>query len=314
MRDTVTAHVDLTRSPPRSDPREAGRWLREQLGAAEDCGYFGPDSAIWLLHQEALLGVGLGRAVLLQLAHPWVAQAVADHSAFYERPLDRLVATITAAELLVFGSRRQADAAAARLRHVHEQINGTLHEDVGRWRAGTPYRAADPAALLWVLATLIDTTLRVYEAGLGRLPEEIVRAYCADAARLGAMLGIAAETVPRDRAALAGYIETMIDSGTVAVGPRAREIATALRHARVLPGLQWRTYSSITHAVAATTLPRALQAQYGPLLTLRRRPLYRAAGLAGRAVLPRLPRYLRRDPIAAVAIRRAKRTERCRAR
>src|SRR5438270_11486200 len=100
---------------PTSAPGEAGRWLRRELSLADDEGYFGSSSAMWLLNREAVLGVGLGRALLLQLAHPWVAQAVVDHSTFERQPIDRLVGTVVTAELLVFGSRAQADTAAARL-------------------------------------------------------------------------------------------------------------------------------------------------------------------------------------------------------
>src|ERR687883_673283 len=64
------------------DPWHVGRWLRQELASAEDLGYFGPSSAAWTVHREAVLSTGLLRALLLQLAHPWVAQAVADHSTF----------------------------------------------------------------------------------------------------------------------------------------------------------------------------------------------------------------------------------------
>jgi uncharacterized protein (DUF2236 family) len=284
--------------------RETGRWLCQQLRTTEDWGYFGPTSTIWALHREACLGVGLGRALLLQLAHPWVAQAVVDHSAVRDQPLDRLVRTVVAAELLVFGSRRQADAVAARLRALHGRIRGILPADVGAWRAGTPYRADDPDALLWVLVTLVDTTLRVYEASLGRLAERTVRAYLADAARLGALLGVAVP-VPADRAALERYMGAMIGSGTVAVGPAAREVATALLHVPVLPSLSWRAYSALTRAVATSMLPEELRAAYGPAFAAHHPPFHWAGGVLARALLPRLPRRLRDDPIAAIAIERA---------
>src|SRR5918912_2883569 len=284
--------------------RETGRWLCQQLRSAEDWGYFGPTSTIWVLHREACLGVGLGRALLLQLAHPWVAQAVVDHRAVRDQPLDRLVRTVVAAELLVFGSRRQADAVAAGLRALHGRIRGILPTDVGAWRAGTPYRADDPDALLWVLVTLVDTTLRVYEASLGRLAERTVRAYLADAARLGALLGVAGP-VPADRAALEQYMGAMIRSGAVAVGPAAREVATALLHVPVLPSLSWRAYSALTRAVATSMLPAELRAAYGPAFAPHHPPLHRAGRTLARALLPRLPRRLRDDPIAAIAIERA---------
>jgi uncharacterized protein (DUF2236 family) len=43
-------------------------------------GVFGPGSRVWTLNREAVIFLGGGRAALLQLAHPVVAQAVADHS------------------------------------------------------------------------------------------------------------------------------------------------------------------------------------------------------------------------------------------
>jgi uncharacterized protein (DUF2236 family) len=290
-----------------SDPWEAGRWLRQQIASAEDDGYFGPSSTIWRLHREAALGFGLGRALLLQVAHPSVAQAVVDHSTFRERPLDRLIGTVIAAELLVFGSRAQADATAAGLRRMHTQIAGVLRDDTGVWKAGTPYRAEDPDALLWVLVTLLDTTIRVYEVCLGRLDQDAVHAYLAEGAQLGAMLGVPEQRVPRDRRALAMYMKGMIDGGMVAVGSPARQIAVALRDTPVLPGPAWRIYSSVTQAVTVATMPPRLRAQYGTLLARRQRPHYRVLATLGRLALPRLPDRLRLDPIAALAVQRAAR-------
>ena len=40
------------------------------------------DSMTWKLHSEMVLLAGWGRAILLQLAHPLVAQGVAEHSGF----------------------------------------------------------------------------------------------------------------------------------------------------------------------------------------------------------------------------------------
>jgi uncharacterized protein (DUF2236 family) len=232
---------------------------------------------------------------------------VADHSTFEARPLDRLVGTICAITRLVFGSRRQADATAAMLRRMHGRITGTLGTAVGAWPAGTVYRADDPDALLWVLVTLLDTTLRLYEAGLGRLPEGTMRAYLADGARLGAMLGVDPDSVPGDRAALARYIAAMIDSGRVEVGPTALEVARALLQAPVVPGPTWGAFSALTRVVAAATLPEALRRQYNPLVPPGWRPLAHAGRLVGRPLLRALPDRLRLDPIAAIAIRRAAR-------
>jgi uncharacterized protein (DUF2236 family) len=97
----------------------------------------------------------------------------------------------------------------------------------------------------------------------------------------------------------------MIGSGTVAVGPAAREVATALLHVPVLPSLSWRAYSALTRAVATSMLPDELRAAYGPAFAAHHPPFHWAGGALARALLPRLPRRLRDDPIAAIAIERA---------
>ena len=55
-------------------------------GVATDpvLGLFGPASMTWQVSRESLCFLGAGRALLLQLAHPWVAQAIEDlnHSNF----------------------------------------------------------------------------------------------------------------------------------------------------------------------------------------------------------------------------------------
>jgi len=43
-------------------------------------GVFGPRSITWQVDREAAIFLGAGRALLLQLAHPWIAAAVEQHS------------------------------------------------------------------------------------------------------------------------------------------------------------------------------------------------------------------------------------------
>jgi len=54
------------------------RELTAVRGVAVDplSGVFGPRSMTWLIDREAAIFLGAGRALLLQLAHPWVAAAV----------------------------------------------------------------------------------------------------------------------------------------------------------------------------------------------------------------------------------------------
>ena len=63
----------------------------------------GPDSMMWRINREAvLLGAGPA-ALLLQVAHPLIAQGVAEHSSFEQDPWRRLHGTIRTTMDLVFG-------------------------------------------------------------------------------------------------------------------------------------------------------------------------------------------------------------------
>src|SRR5512144_1685998 len=71
------------------------------------------EAVSWRLHREIVLLAGWGRAILMQLAHPLVAQGVLDHSAVLREPgahVRRLRRTLGAMLDLTFGSEADADA------------------------------------------------------------------------------------------------------------------------------------------------------------------------------------------------------------
>src|SRR5437763_16982614 len=59
-------------------------------------GIFGPASVIWLVDREAGIFLGAGRALLLRLAHPWVARAISEHSRTFAAPIGRFHRTFGA--------------------------------------------------------------------------------------------------------------------------------------------------------------------------------------------------------------------------
>ena len=50
--------------------------LVSSAAAGSLSGIFGPRSMTWRVKREAAIFLGAGRALLLQLAHPWVAAAI----------------------------------------------------------------------------------------------------------------------------------------------------------------------------------------------------------------------------------------------
>jgi len=188
-------------------------------------GIFGPASLTWQIDREAVLFLGAGRALLLQLAHPWVAAAIADHSRTLLDPIGRFHRTFELMFTFVFGSRDGALAAARRLHRRHAMITGVLPEAVGPFAAGSTYCATDTAALRWVHATLVETSAMAYSLVLPPLSLEERERYWAENRMFAALFGLQPSDLPADWAGFADYNAAMAASDTLTVSPAAREIA-----------------------------------------------------------------------------------------
>ena len=104
------------------------RLLQEVETAATSSseGIFGPDSITWKINRESALFLAAGRAALLQLAHPWVAAAIAEHSRTLHDPVGRFHQTFRIMFTIVFAPVENALAAARSLHRRHESIQGKL--------------------------------------------------------------------------------------------------------------------------------------------------------------------------------------------
>jgi uncharacterized protein (DUF2236 family) len=151
--------------------------LEEQLelvrtkAVSQVAGVFGPASMTWRNNREAILFLAAGRALLLQLAHPWIAAAVAEHSTALTDPFVRFRRTFKVVFTMIFGTLDQAMAAARSLHRRHSLISGTLPEAAGPFAAGSPYYANNISALRWVSATLSDSAMVAHDLVLGPLCE-----------------------------------------------------------------------------------------------------------------------------------------------
>jgi len=256
-------------------------------GALE--GVFGPNSVAWRVDREAAIFLGAGRALLLQLAHPWVAAAIAQHSRTLADPIGRFHRTFSIAFTMVFGSTSQALAAAGRLHRRHTAISGTLGESSGGFAAGSQYRANDVAALFWVHATLTDTALAAFELVNPLLSLGERERYYAEARLSAALFGIPQDAMPERWADFARYMQEMLASDMLAVSGAARRIAAELFSGTAT---RWRVplwYRALT----AQLLPPRLRDEFGlPYGRLEQRSATRALTLA-RWLYPRMPARLR---------------------
>jgi uncharacterized protein (DUF2236 family) len=199
--------------------------LVRAAAAGGAAGIFGPGSVTWRIDREAAIFLGAGRALLLQLAHPWVAAAITQHSRTLADPIGRFHRTFNIVFTMVFGSTGQAFAAARRLHRRHAGISGRLMERAGAFPAGSFYLANDVAALRWVHATLIETALLAYELVKPPLSMQDRERYYTEMQLFAALFGIPQRALPQSWDAFVGYVENMFGSDILAGAGPARRLA-----------------------------------------------------------------------------------------
>src|SRR5271157_1120660 len=182
----------------------------KRSAAGDREGLFGANSLSWKINRESALFLAAGRAALLQLAHPWVAAAIAEHSRTLRDPIGRFHQTVRVMFTMSFGSTEQALAAARHLHGRHTGISGKLPETAGQFfPRGSAYEANDVAALRWVYATLMDSALLAYELVLPPLTIAEREQYYAESRATAALFGIPREDLPRNWQEFSAYVESM---------------------------------------------------------------------------------------------------------
>ena len=252
-------------------------------------GIFGPDSLMWHVNREAAIFLGAGRALLLQLAHPWIATAIFEHSRTLSDPIGRFHRTFNVVFTMVFGSLDQALAAARLLHCRHTAVRGVVPEALGRFRAGSAYCANEISALRWVFATLVDSALEAHDLVLPPATHQDRERYYAESRAFAALFGISDTCLPSDWQAFRHYANSMLESDTLAVGPAARHIAGALFDGIRLPPSLFAWYRAIT----AGMLPANLREEFGFAYAEAERRRARRALAWLRRIYPALPGALR---------------------
>jgi uncharacterized protein (DUF2236 family) len=256
-------------------------------------GLFGPQSAMWSVNRHACMFLGGGRAALLQIAHPQVAQAISHHSRTREDPYGRFQRTFRQVFPMVWGSLDEALAAARAVHRMHLTIHGRFVEDVGTHRSGDRYDANDRAALLWVHATLWESSIAMHETLLGPLAPELKERYYRETTRFAALFGLEPRELPADWNAFLEYNHRMWESSDLAVGAVGREIAGYLftpSDPVLEPPARW------LQTLTAGLLPPPVRELFGLAFGAREQRSFQRSIAALRSWLPRLPARLRYVP------------------
>jgi len=274
-------------------------------------GLYGPDSEAWRLSREAMLLLGAGpRALLLQVAHPLIAEGVDQHSDLRADPWRRLQGTLRSYLRIVYGSAPQAHAEIRRLNALHRQISGPVRDPMARGLGAETYDARDPALSLWVHATLVDSTMVAADAWLGPLSRARRARFHDETRQIGRAFGIPDSLLPPDLDEFDVYVARMLSAtGPVHVTPTARDLARVILHPPLAPlhpllgilparAYDWTFWPSIA------LLPAGVRGEYGIAWTPARRAVawWLRAGME--LWRPFVPTSLRWMPQARAADRR----------
>lgn len=259
-------------------------------------GLFGPRTITWKISREAAVLLGGGRALLLQIAHPLVAAAVARHSRFRERPFERLRRTLDLMLTIVFADAAGALGAVAEIERAHVGVEGALAAAVGRLPPGTVYAARDPALALWVHATLVDSALVTYERFVGPVRPHERAAYWKQSKTIARLLGVPDEMLPATFTAFSRYMATMVAGDELAIGTDGREAAGAILRPSIALGVN--ELFRVNGFVTAGLLPPVVRARYGLAWSIAHEAALSALAATSRRIVPLLPACARHVPHA----------------
>jgi uncharacterized protein (DUF2236 family) len=265
-------------------------------------GYFGEDSVLRRVHRERVVGFSGGRALLMQAAHPVAFEGFYAHTSAQTQDAiyRRLGHTAEIMNLIFFGPRAAADEATAMVRGMHARARGRLRVDAGRFKAGTPFAADDPDLLLWVLATLADSSLVVYEKYVASLSAEEREAYWQDFRVIGRLFGLADDDMPATVAGLDAYMTGMLEGDVLHVTPSARELAVLVVLNPPVP-LKLRPVLELINQITIGLLPGEIRRGYGLAWDPARAVALHGGAEWVRRVLPLLPAGWRAAPGINVA-------------
>ena len=261
---------------------------------ATDDGYFPAGSSVLRrVHGERIVGLLYGqRALVVGAAHPlaYVGTIVTPKGGLI--PFARLAHTAKVHETVFFGTRAEADRALGFVRNLHRRVRGELPAAAGKWPAGTPYSADEPALILWTAACMADSGQALYEALVGRLSGADREAFWRDYVRFAELFGLPPGYAPATYAGFRAWWREIWASDdlhlTAGARQTARQVGFDIPVPRPLqPGME------LLNLLLAGTLPDRLRKAYGLPWGPGREAAFRALSVALRGSASLLPAPLR---------------------
>ena len=265
------------------------------VDGGRDPGLFGPGSVTWRVHADPSMALSGLRPLLLQPLHQLAMSGVQQHSDFRQDPWGRLFRTLDIMTKIVFGDPATSDRAARRLRGRHRTVQG-VSED------GVPYDARDPELLLWVWATLVDSSMLVYQRLLRPLSDDEWRRYYVEQKRFAHACGVPEGLPPETLEDFRAYFDRVVEHDLRATGA-GRAVWAAIERPAKVPRLLQPVFLPNT-LLTAGLLPACLRAQFGFEWGPAKERLMQASLTSVAKAIPLLPATARFFPEARRAYRR----------
>lgn len=243
--------------------------LRHVHGSVPDpeVGLFGPDSMMWKITRYIEPGgLATGRAILMHVSHPWIAQGIEDHSKSRHNLLERGRETFMYALLMVYGTRDQALQAARDVRTLHDKVSGRLASEAGAFARGSEYRANETEAMLWVHATMWESMMLAYELMNGPVNQADKERFYEETRLFAYLFGIPDAALPADWDAMIRFCDDFRASDRFVITPEARDLVQYLYGSHgALMWLPMKYNKLVTSASISPELRAAYGWKWGPV-------------------------------------------------
>lgn len=280
--------------------------LQKVHGSVPDpnVGLFGPDTMMWRITRYIEPGgLATGRAILMHVSHPWIAQGITEHSKSRRNLLERGRETFSYALVMVYGTREQALEAARDVRGLHNKAKGQMPHDAGAFAQGSEYRANEAEAMLWVHATMWESMMMSYELMNGPVSHEDKDRFYEETKLFAYLFGIPESALPKDWDAMIRFCNDMRDSDRMVITPEAKELVKFLYGGHGI--LMWlpMKYNKL---VTTANIPPEMRAAYGWKFGPVRSVFYAASIDTIKVAHFILPNYLLENPVRREALARMK--------
>ena len=157
---------------------------------SNDQGYFGPGTITWKIHADVMAVIGGVRALFLQALEPKAFGGVQAHSRYREEPFGRLLRTAEYIGVISFGTKEEADRAAAKVRAMHRALN-----------------LDQPELLLWVHNGFTDSLLNIALRSGMKLSQEDQDRYVTEQLIAAKLIGLDPKICPKTVQELKQYYQ-----------------------------------------------------------------------------------------------------------